>query len=72
MNEYLCVAPYGYGYHLEHHLLPHVPYYDLAFTHRFLADRVAYTDNEVCTYGYLHTFRRLLLEMRELEQQRLA
>lgn len=67
--EYLCVAPYGYGHHLEHHLLPHVPYYHLAFTHRFLAARVDYSDNEVATYGYLSAFRRLVGEMRELEKK---
>ncbi len=67
--DYLCVAPYGYGHHLEHHLLPQVPYYDLAFTHRFLAARVGYTENEVNSYGYLRTFRRLVREMGELERK---
>ncbi len=67
--EYLCVAPYGYGHHLEHHLMPQVPYYDLGFTHRFLASRVDYSDNEVATYGYLSAFRRLVREIREMEKK---
>lgn len=67
--EYLCVAPYGYGHHLEHHLMPQVPYYDLGFVHRFLAPHVEYSENEVATQGYLSTFRRLMREMREMEKK---
>ena len=62
--EYLCVAPYGYGNHLEHHLLPQIPYYQLDFAHRFLERHgVAFTENEVNTRGYLRTFARLVREM---------
>lgn len=67
--EYLCVAPYGYGHHLEHHLMPQVPYYDLAFTHRFLAARVDYGENDVATFGYLNAFRRLVRELRKIEKK---
>ncbi|MDI1315222.1 fatty acid desaturase [Prosthecobacter sp.] len=66
--EYLCIAPYGYGHHLEHHWLPQVPYYDLAFTHRFLAERFDFASNDVNSHGYLHTFRRLVHEIGELEK----
>jgi len=62
--EYACIAPYGYENHLEHHLLPQVPYYDLDYAHRFLESHdVAFTENEVNSRGYLQTFFRLAQEM---------
>jgi fatty acid desaturase len=37
----LTVSPLNVGYHLEHHLLPTVPYYRLPAMHRVLLDRDA-------------------------------
>jgi fatty acid desaturase len=62
--EYLLIAPYGYGNHLEHHLLPQVPYYHLNYAHSFLVSRkVGFTENEVNSRGYMKTFMRLFREM---------
>jgi fatty acid desaturase len=35
----LTVAPNGVNYHLEHHLVPAIPYYRLRDAHRVLAER---------------------------------
>lgn len=70
--EYLCIAPYGYGHHLEHHLMPQIPYYHLGFVHHFLAARVNYTKNEVCSHGYLKTFLRLMRELGRMSKTQAA
>lgn len=40
-------APYCVNYHLEHHLLLGVPWYNLPRMHRILAQRVQFEDNSV-------------------------
>jgi fatty acid desaturase len=34
--EQVCIAPHGINYHLDHHLFPSVPYYNLPRLHRLL------------------------------------
>jgi fatty acid desaturase len=70
--EYLCIAPYGYGHHLEHHLMPQIPYYHLGFVHKYLSAHVNYTENELCSQGYLKTFIRLMRELWRLSKTRVA
>ena len=66
--DYLCVAPYGYGHHHEHHLMPILPYHCLGWAHGVLErEGVEFTENEINTYGYLHTFWRMMREMRTLQ-----
>lgn len=62
--EYLCVAPYGYSHHFEHHFAPNVPYYRLAWAHGYLKDRgVTLRSCEYAEHGYLRTFARLMREL---------
>lgn len=42
----LTVAPHHVNYHLEHHLLPTVPHYNLPRMHAMLRERGAYDDAE--------------------------
>lgn len=62
--EYLCVAPYGYSHHFEHHFAPTVPYYRLAWAHEFLKGRgVALRSHQYTSAGYVRTFRRMMREL---------
>ena len=62
--EYLCIAPYGYSHHFEHHLAPNVPYYRLAWAHSYLKDHgFGLRSHEHSTAGYLRTFTRMLREL---------
>jgi fatty acid desaturase len=36
--EQLCIAPHGINYHLDHHLFPSVPYYNLPRLHHLLLE----------------------------------
>ena len=58
--ERLLLAPHNVGYHLEHHLYPGVPFYNLADLHQLLMEDVEYHHKAHVTHGY---FRGLLNEL---------
>jgi len=53
------IAPYGVGYHTEHHLYPSVPFCRMRQLHEALRGRSGYKNVAVVTRGY---FRGLLTE----------
>ena len=62
--EYLLVAPYGYAFHFEHHLVPSIPYYCLESAHRLLRQQgFTFGTNEL-TGGYWRAFIRVVRLMR--------
>jgi fatty acid desaturase len=62
--EYCLIAPYGYSYHYEHHLLSSIPYYHLERAHRHLQEQgVVFTGNQVSPRGYVATFIRLMKQL---------
>jgi fatty acid desaturase len=62
--EYLCVAPYGYSHHFEHHFAPNVPYYRLAWAHEFIESQgIRLRAHQYNSAGYLRTFRRMMREL---------
>jgi fatty acid desaturase len=62
--EYCCIAPYGYSHHFEHHFAPNVPYYRLAWAHRYLKGRgVRLRSHEYNSAGYLGTFTRAMTDL---------
>jgi fatty acid desaturase len=54
--ERIFIAPNRVNYHLEHHLLMSVPFYNLHRMHRMLSERGVLDDALVCD-GYLDTFK---------------
>lgn len=62
--EYLLVAPYGYSFHFEHHLLPSIPYYCLGSAHRLLRQRGFSFGADELTGGYVRAFVRVARSMR--------
>ncbi|MGE3274338.1 MAG: fatty acid desaturase [Vicinamibacterales bacterium] len=63
--EYLTIAPYGYAHHFEHHVMPDVPYYQLAWAHDELGRRgFAFGPEQQAPAGYLRTFARQFAELR--------
>lgn len=50
--EQFILAPHHVGYHLEHHLYPGVPYYNLPKLHRLLMKQTQYQDKAHITVGY--------------------
>ena len=50
--ERFFVAPHHVGYHLEHHLYPGVPYYNLPKLHQLLMKRSDYQEKAHITMGY--------------------
>lgn len=56
--EKLTVAPNKVNYHLEHHLLPTVPPYNLRALHQTLKAKGVYNDADIAP-GYLDVIRRL-------------
>jgi fatty acid desaturase len=62
--EYLCVAPYGYSYHFEHHFAPSIPYYRLRWAHEFLEARGVELASRQCNRsGYFGAFRVMMREL---------
>ena len=62
--EYLCVAPYGYSHHFEHHFAPSVPYYRLAWAHAYLKNHgIELRSREYNSTGYFRTFWRMMREL---------
>jgi fatty acid desaturase len=45
-------APHNINYHLEHHLFPSVPFYNLPALHKLLMDDGAYRTSAHVTHGY--------------------
>lgn len=50
--ERFIFAPHHVGYHLEHHLYPGVPFYNLPKLHRLLMGQTQYVDRAHITQGY--------------------
>lgn len=58
--EYFLIAPYGYAFHFEHHLMPEIPYHQLKWAHAELAEAgVDFRDEHLARRGYLRAFARL-------------
>lgn len=51
--EKFLLAPHNVGYHLEHHLYPGVPYYNLGKLHQLLMRDEKYSKQAHITIGYL-------------------
>ena len=49
--EGFLLLPHNVGYHLEHHLFPHVPFYRLPELHRLLMERPQYAQKAHVTRG---------------------
>ncbi|MEL7220137.1 MAG: fatty acid desaturase family protein [Bacteroidota bacterium] len=64
--ERFFLAPHQVGYHLEHHLYPGVPFYNLPKLHDVLMTLPAYRQKAHITQGY---FSGLLQELGEFEQR---
>lgn len=63
--ERFFLAPHQVGYHLEHHLYPGVPFYNLPKIHKLLMELPEYAQKAHITHGY---FSGLLEELGEFEQ----
>lgn len=57
--ERLLLAPYGLHFHAEHHLWPHVPYYNLPRLRALVADRPEVTVR-ASYFGFLWAYARRL------------
>lgn len=60
--ERFLLAPHQVAYHLEHHLYPGVPFYNLPKLHRLLMERDDYRARAHITQGYLSGLLRELGE----------
>jgi fatty acid desaturase len=58
--ERWLIAPYGVSYHLEHHLYPSVPGYNLAELHRELMKDQEYASRAHITHSYVGLIRELM------------
>jgi fatty acid desaturase len=58
--ERLLIAPYGVNFHLEHHLFPSVPGYNLRRLHRGLMQDPEFAERAHITRGYVGLFRELM------------
>lgn len=53
-----CIfTPYNLGYHLEHHLYPGIPFYNLPEVHHKLIKHPAYMENAVIQTSYIHVLK---------------
>ncbi len=50
--ERFIIAPHNVGYHLEHHLYPGIPYYNLPKLHKLLMEETRYYEKAHVTKGY--------------------
>lgn len=64
--ERFFLAPHEVGYHLEHHLYPGVPFYNLPRMHEVLMELPEFRQKAHITHGY---FSGLLQELGSFEQQ---
>ena len=62
--EYLAIAPYGYAFHFEHHLMPEIPYYQLSWAHSALRSEGVEFRSEHLAIGYAKSFARLFAGLR--------
>lgn len=53
MLERFLIAPHHVGYHIEHHLYPAVPFYNLPKLHRLLMENELFKSKAHVTQGYL-------------------
>lgn len=51
--ERFLIAPHNVGYHIEHHLYPGVPYYNLPKLHQLLLETPIYQKHAHLTKGYM-------------------
>jgi len=58
--ERFFIAPYGVNFHLEHHLFPSVPGYQLANLHRELMKDEEFRQHAHITHGYTGVIRELM------------
>lgn len=58
LMDRMFIGPRAVGYHLEHHLFPSVPFYNLEKLHDALMDNPEYRDHVHVSHGY----HRVLLE----------
>lgn len=54
MIERMLIAPYNISYHLEHHLYPAVPFYNLPALHKVLMKDPTFREQAHFTRGYLY------------------
>lgn len=54
------LTPYNLGYHLEHHLYPSVPFYNLPQLHNKLTQEPYYASNAIIQKSYLEVFKDCL------------
>ena len=59
--ERQTVAPFNINYHLDHHLHPAVPYYNLPRLHALLLGEPHYTRSAICNSGYFGLGSDMLL-----------
>lgn len=52
--ERFFIAPHNVGFHLEHHLYPGVPYYNLPALHKMLMELDPYQSKAHITQGYMY------------------
>jgi fatty acid desaturase len=50
--ETLIFTPYNLGYHLEHHLYPSIPFYNLPKLHSLLLNNEAYKNEAIIESSY--------------------
>lgn len=58
--ERFFLAPHSVGYHLEHHLFPGVPFYNLPRLHEMLMQQEIYQEKAHITDGYIKGLLREL------------
>lgn len=58
--ERFLLAPHGVNYHIEHHLFPGVPFYNLPKLHKMLMAQTEYRSTAHITLGYTHGLLREL------------
>ncbi len=58
--ECFFIAPINENYHLQHHLFPSVPHYNLDKLHEVLMRDPVYRDNALISHGYLHWMKGAL------------
>jgi fatty acid desaturase len=63
--ERFLIAPHHVGYHLEHHLYPGVPYYNLPKLHQLLMKQEEYKVKAHITIGYMSGLLRELGQVAE-------
>ena len=66
--ERFFIAPHQVGYHLEHHLYPGVPFYNLPKLHQLLMSVSDYSSKAHITHGYLSGLLDELGHQRKVEQ----